>query len=125
MGKTENPKLNMKTLILLVTAGMLSALPLAAADVEASVVTSTGTVAQYVPGSTFVMTEPTGPVTYAYGPQVTYVTRSGTVIPETELRSRIVAGTPVSVHYVTEGDRRVIRRVVVDSDDIDDDDDDD
>jgi hypothetical protein len=103
---------------------MLGAMPLAAADVEASVVTSTGTLSQFEPGTTFVMTEPTGPVTYHYGPKVVYVTRSGAIIPEPELRTRLVVGRPVSVHYATEGDRRIINRVVVDDDDADDDDDD-
>ena len=105
----------MKTITLLAAVGMLGTMPVAAADVAAtSVVTSSGTLSSYEPGSSFVMTESSGPVTYAYGPQVTYVTRSGTVIPETELRQRLVAGRPVSVQYVTEGDRRVINRVIVD-----------
>jgi hypothetical protein len=72
-----------------------------------------------------VVTEPTGPVTYTYGPDVVYRTSSGVVIPQTELQTRFVAGAPVRVHYVKEGDHRVIKRVVLrDRGDKDDDDDD-
>jgi hypothetical protein len=115
MGGTTNPrKHSMKTITLLAAVGMLGALPLSAADVQASVVTSSGTLSAYEPGSSFVVKETSGPVTYGYAPQVTYVTRSGTVIPETELRQRLVVGRPVSVQYVTEGERRLINRVIVD-----------
>jgi hypothetical protein len=92
--------------------GLLAAAPLAAADVVATV-TSSGTIAEYAPGASFVLTEPAGPVTYAYGPQVVYTTTSGAVIPATEVRSRIQVGTPVDVHYVMQGDRRIINRVIV------------
>jgi len=69
--------------------------------------------------------ESSGPVTYHYGPSVTYKTSSGVEIPEAEVRTRIVAGAPVRVHCVQEGDRRVIQRVVLrDRGDKDDDDDD-
>ena len=114
----------MKTLMLLITAGLLAALPAKAIDVEASYVTSNGTLTQWTPGTSFVMTEAGTPITYSYGPQVVYTTRSGVVIPEANLRTRVLVGQPVSVRYVTEGDRRVIRRVIVDDDDDDDDDDD-
>jgi hypothetical protein len=118
----------MKTIILLAAVlGTLTALPLTAQTVvKTTTVASRGTLAEYDPGTRFVMTEPTGPVTYHYGPSVVYKTSSGVVIPETEYRTRLVAGAPVRVHYITEGDRRVIQRVVLrDRGDKDDDDDDD
>jgi hypothetical protein len=118
----------MKTITLLAAAmGMLTALPLTAQTVvKSTTVASRGTLAEYEPGSRFVMTEASGPVTYHYGPNVVYKTSSGVAIPEAEYRTRLVAGAPVRVHYVTEGDRRVIHRVVLrDRGDKDDDDDDD
>lgn len=116
----------MKTITLLAVAlGLFSALTLSAQTVVKTV-TSRGTVVTYEPGTSFVMTEASGPVTYHYGPSVVYRTSSGVVIPETELRTRFVAGAPVRVHYVREGDRRVIQRIVLrDRGDKDDDDDDD
>ncbi|OAI57829.1 hypothetical protein AYO49_01825 [Verrucomicrobiaceae bacterium SCGC AG-212-N21] len=118
----------MKTFTLLAVAiGVFAALPVTAQTVvKTTTVASRGTVAEYDPGNRFVMTETSGPVTYHYGPSVVYRTSSGVVIPEAEYRTRIIAGAPVRVHYVTEGDRRVIQRVVLrDRGDKDDDDDDD
>ena len=118
---------HMKTITLLAAAiGMLSALPLAAQDATVRIVASRGTLSEFEPGTRFIVTEPSGPVTYHYGPSVVYRTSSGVVIPEAEYRTRFVAGAPVRVHYVTEGERRVIQRVVLrDRGDKDDDDDDD
>lgn len=76
--------------------------------------TGSGTITEYVPGTTFVMKETSGPVTYRYGKAVTYVTKSGTVITEDALKSRIKVGVPVSVHYVLDGENRVISQVVID-----------
>jgi hypothetical protein len=107
---------------------MLGALPLTAQEVVtgSTIVTSRGTVSAYEPGTRFVVTESTGPVTYGYAPDVVYKTSSGVIIPEAELRTRFVSGAPVRVHYVTEGDHRIVKRVVLrDRGDRDDDDDDD
>jgi hypothetical protein len=76
--------------------------------------TGTGTITEYTPGTTFIVKETSGPVTYRYGKTVTYVTKSGKVIAEDALKTRIRVGLPVSVHYVTDGDNRVISRVVID-----------
>ena len=76
--------------------------------------TSTGTIAEYAPGTTFVVKETSGPVTYRYGKTVTYVTKKGKKLSDDEVRTRIKIGAPVSVHYVTEGDNRVISRVEID-----------
>lgn len=76
--------------------------------------TSTGTITEYVPGTTFIVKETSGPVTYRYGKSVAYVTKSGTVITEDALKTRMRVGAPVSVQYITEGENRVINRVVID-----------
>ena len=76
--------------------------------------TGTGTITEYVPGTTFIVKETTGPVTYRYGKSVTYVTRSGKKISEEALKMRIRVGLPVSVHYVLDGENRVINSVVID-----------
>jgi len=79
-------------------------------------VTSTGTISEYTPGTTFVVKEESGPVKYTYGKKVVYVTKKGTVLTEDQVKTRIKVGIPVSVHYTSEGDNRVISRVVVDDD---------
>jgi hypothetical protein len=111
----------MKTAFLLLACGLLCAGTAVAADKEKTTTTtttktttSTGTIAEYSPGSTFVVKESSGPVTYRYGKKVTYVTKSGAEIPEAELRTRIKVGSPVSVHYDMEGDHRVVNKVVID-----------
>jgi len=76
--------------------------------------TGTGTITEYAPGTTFIVKETSGPVTYRYGKTVTYVTKSGKVITEDALRTRIRVGLPVSVQYVLDGENRVISRVVID-----------
>lgn len=102
--------------------GISAVVPLQAQDVR--IVSSRGTVSAYDPGTSFIVTETSGPVTYHYGPSVVYRTSSGAVIPEAEYRTRFVSGAPIRVHYVQEGDRRVIQRVVLrDRSDKDDDDD--
>ncbi len=75
---------------------------------------------RYSPGSTFVVKETTGPVTYRYGETITYVTRTGQPLSEEQVRT-IKVGTPVNVHYVTEGDARILNRVEVDEIEVDDD----
>lgn len=75
--------------------------------------TGTGTITEYVAGTTFIVKEVSGPVTYRYGKTVAYVTKSGKVITENDLKTRIRVGIPVSVQYVTDGDNRVISRVVI------------
>lgn len=126
--KNEPKPYPMKTITLLALAiGMFSTLPLAAQTVvKTTTVTSRGTVSTYDPATNFVVTEASGPVTYYYGPSVVYKTSSGVVIPAAEVQARLAAGAPVRVHYIQDGDRRVIQRVVLrDRGDKDDDDDDD
>ncbi len=118
----------MKSLTLILTCALLSGGAVVAQTASTTTVTTTtgtGTIAEYVPGTTFVVKETTGPVTYRYGKTVQYVTKSGRVITEPRMKSRIAVGRPVTVHYATEGDQRVVNRVVLDDKDDDDDDDDD
>lgn len=76
--------------------------------------TSMGTITEYVPGTTFIVKETSGPVTYRYGKSVTYTTKSGKTLTDADVKARIKVGIPVSVHYGTEGDYRVVNRVVID-----------
>ena len=78
--------------------------------------TGSGTITEYSPGKTFILKESSGPVTYRYGEKVVYVTRKGKTLTDDEVRTRIKIGAPVSVHYSTVGQDRVIDRVEVDGD---------
>jgi hypothetical protein len=44
------------------------------------------------------------------------VTKSGKVLDEDTVRTRIKVGVPVHVHYVGEGDNMVVDRVILDED---------
>jgi hypothetical protein len=79
-----------------------------------STTTSTGTLAEYEPGATFVVKETSGPVKYRYGKKVTYVTKSGKTLTDADVKTRVRVGSPLTVHYGTEGDARVINRVEID-----------
>lgn len=124
LNHNKNTKQTMKTFLLLAAViGMFSA-SLASAQ-TVTTVSARGTVSAYDPSGQLVVTEASGPVTYHYGPSVVYRTSSGVVIPEADYRTRFVAGAPVRVHYVQQGERRVVQRVVLrDRGDKDDDDDD-
>ena len=105
-----------KTLLSLACALAVSTTAFAADSVTTTTTTSTGTISEYTPGSTFVVKESTGPVNYRYSKKVTYVTKSGKTLTDDEVKTRIKVGTPVSVHYSTEGDNRVISKVEIDDD---------
>jgi hypothetical protein len=76
----------------------------------------TGTITEYTPGSAIVLKETSGPVSYRFGKTVTYVTRSGRVLDENTVRTRVKVGIPVRVHYVGTGEARMVDRVIVDED---------
>ena len=115
---TNNKNKDMKKIIIPILALCVSTA--IAADVvettETKTTTTTGTVSEYAPGKTFIVKETSGPVTYRYGTKVTYVTKGGTVLTEDQVRTRIKVGIPVSVQYTTDGDYRVVSRVIVDED---------
>lgn len=118
----------MKTILIGVMTAVLAFGSTSAQVVEqtttTSVTTADGTINTFVPGSSFVIKEQTGPVSYTYGPEVTYVTRGGVVLTPEQVRNRVRAGLPVRVEYMPQGETRIIKRVVINDDDDDDDDDD-
>src|SRR5436190_7267008 len=75
-----------------------------------------GTITEYTPGSAIVLRESSGPVRYRFGKTVTYVTRSGRVLDEATVKSRIRVGVPVRVHYAGTGPNMVVDRVILDED---------
>jgi hypothetical protein len=77
---------------------------------------ASGTITEYTPGSAIVLRESRGPVSYRFGKTVTYVTRSGRVLDEDAVRTRIKVGDPVRVHYVGTGDDMMVDRVILDTD---------
>jgi len=76
----------------------------------------TGTITEYTPGNAIVLRETSGPMRYRFGKTVTYVTRSGRVLDENTVRTRIKVGVPVRVHYAGTGENRVVDRVIVEQD---------
>jgi hypothetical protein len=105
----------MKKAILSIAAAVVATTAFAADTVTSTTTTtSTGTLEEYTPGSTFVVKESSGPMKYRYGKKVTYVTKSGKVLTDADVKTRIKVGSPVTVHYGTEGDARVISKVEID-----------
>ena len=109
----------MKKLILSIAFAFVA--PFAWAQVSQTTTTTTttdadGTITEYTPGNAIVLRETSGPVRYRFGKTVTYITRSGRVLDEDAVRTRIKVGVPVRVHYVRTGPDMLVDRVVVDSD---------
>src|SRR5215469_16568039 len=75
-----------------------------------------GTITEFTPGSMIVLKETSGPVRYRFGKTVTYVTRSGSLLDEDAVRTRIKVGVPVRVHYVGTAPEMVVDRVILDED---------
>src|SRR6266404_4190993 len=67
-----------------------------------------GTITEYTPGSAIVLKETSGPVHYRFGKTVTYVTRSGKVLDQNTVRTKIKVGVPVRVHYAGTGQNKVV-----------------
>src|SRR4249920_3906895 len=78
--------------------------------------TSDGTITEYTPGSVIVLKETSGPRRYRFGKTVTYVTKSGKVLDEDVVKTRVKVGAPVRVHYVGTGDNVMVDRVILDED---------
>ena len=113
-----NKNKSMKKTALTLACALMATAAFAADEVVTSTTTttSTGTISEYTPGTTFVVKESSGPVTYRYGKKVTYVTKSGKTLSDADVKTRIKVGAPVSVHYTTDGDAKVINRIEVDDD---------
>ena len=62
--------------------------------------TSTGTISEYAPGTTFIVKETSGPVTYRYGKTVTYVTKSGKTLTDEDVKTLTKRLTPTLGVYV-------------------------
>jgi hypothetical protein len=105
----------------LISMALAIAAPFAWAQVSETTTTTTttegsGTITEYTPGSAIVLKETSGPRTYHFGKSVTYVTRSGKVLDEDVVKTRVKIGAPVRVHYVGTGDNVMVDRVIVDED---------
>jgi hypothetical protein len=105
----------------LVSMALAIAAPFAWAQVSETTTTTTttegsGTITEYSPGRTIVLKETSGPRSYHFGKTVTYVTRSGKVLDEDVVRTRVKVGVPVRVHYVGTGDNVMVDRVILDED---------
>jgi hypothetical protein len=104
---------------ILLSVALAVAAPFAWAQVSETTTTTTegnGTITTFTPGQTIVLKESTGPTSYRFGKTVTYVTRSGKVLDEDAVKTRIKVGVPVRVHYVGEGDNMLVDRVTLDED---------
>jgi hypothetical protein len=55
-------------------------------------------------------------VSYRFGKTVTYVTRSGKVLDQNTVRTRVKVGVPVRVHSVGTGENTVVDRVILEQD---------
>ena len=75
-----------------------------------------GTITEYTPGSAIVLKETTGPMRYRFGKTVTYVTRSGRVLDEDTVRTRIKVGVPVRVHYTGTAPDMTVDRLILEED---------
>src|SRR5207244_12203560 len=105
----------------LLSMALAVAAPFAWAQVSETTTTTTttegsGTITEYTPGSMIVLKETSGPRHYRFGKTVTYVTRSGKVLDEDIVRTRVKVGVPVRVHYTGSGEATVVDRVVLDGD---------
>jgi hypothetical protein len=105
---------------LLLSVALAVAAPFAWAQISETTTTTTteggGTITSFTPGNTIILRESSGPRTYRFGKTVTYVTKSGRVLDEDTVRTRIKVGVPVHVHYVGEGDNMLVDRVILDED---------
>src|SRR6266571_2238599 len=113
--KQENQK--MKKLLL--SIAVAAAAPFAWAQVSETTTTTTtteggGTITEFTPGSAIVLKESAGPRHYRYGKKVIYVTKSGKLLDEDTVKTRIRVGVPVHVHYVGSGDEMMVDRVILD-----------
>jgi hypothetical protein len=106
---------------MLLTMALAVVAPFAWGQVSETTTTTTttegnGTITAYTPGNTIVLKESSGPRSYRFGKTVTYVTRSGKVLDEDTVRTRVKVGVPVRVHYVGTGDNVMVDRVILDED---------
>jgi hypothetical protein len=85
--------------------------PVTGATTE-STVTSTGTIATYTPSSDYVMfrsTTDTAPVRYYYTKSTTILDPEGRTVTWSAIRPDL----PATFYYVKEGDRMIVRKIVL------------
>ena len=116
---SSNKGKNMKKIVLSIALAFVA--PFAWGQVSETTTTTTttdasGTITEYSPGSTIVLKESSGPRHYRFGKSVTYVTRSGKVLDEDVVKTRVKVGVPVRVHYTGTGDNLMVDRVILDED---------
>src|SRR5438046_10608910 len=103
----------MKKILLSIALAFVA--PFAWAQVSQTTTTTTttdanGTITEYTPGSAIVLRETSGPVRYRFGKTVTYVTRSGKVLDEDVVRTRVKVGVPVRGHDTGSSDAMLVER---------------
>ena len=118
-GNSTNKGENMKKIVLSIALACVA--PFAWGQVSETTTTTTttdatGTITEFSPGSTIVLKETSGPRHYRFGKSVTYVTRSGKVLDEDVVKTRVKVGVPVRVHYTGTGDAMMVDRVILDED---------
>jgi hypothetical protein len=83
-------------------------------DTTTTTTESTGTITEFTPGSSIVLSTGTGePVHYKFSKNVTYVTPDGKVIEASKVRKN----AKVRVHYMKEGSDMLVDRVIVSDND--------
>src|SRR5712671_1360214 len=106
---------------LLLSVALAAVAPLVWGQTSSTTTTTTtttgeGTITEFTPGSAIVLKESSGPRHYRFGDKVVYVTKSGAVLDEDAVRTRIKVGIPVHVQFSGEGDNMIVNRVVLDED---------
>lgn len=104
---------NISTRLGLAAAAVLALSSVATAQQVTVTETATsnyGTVSQYSPGQTLVVTRETGgPLNYTVTKETTFVDETGAPV----VAERVTSGVPITVHYVRQGDSMVASRVIV------------
>ena len=118
-GNSTNKGEKMKKIVLSIALACVA--PFAWGQVSETTTTTTttdasGTITEFSPGSAIVLKETSGPRHYRFGKSVTYVTRSGKVLDEDVVKTRVKVGVPVRVHYTGTGDAMMVDRVILDED---------
>jgi hypothetical protein len=100
------------TLFIAVASGQTSSATTAAKGAETTTTTteSVGVITEFTPGAKIVLSTGTGePVTYKFGPTVTYMNANGKEINASKIRK----DRKVRVHYVKEGNDMLVDKVTV------------
>jgi hypothetical protein len=111
---TENKMKKQVIALLAICASAVIAADVVEQKTTTTTTTSSGTLSEYTPGTTFIVKEKSGPVTYRYGKTVKYVTKSGKDLSDEDVKVRVKVGSPVRVQYDMDGDVRIVNRVEID-----------